>query len=499
MNVTKFNESFYFCENLTEKEARLISDRLKVKKDKSIYIESKMSERDVKMFNSYNNSSYRKFYRYYEDKNNKGVIIPLGSICYIPELIQEPQLQESYINEYSEKILKLIQIFQPFELYEFQKKAIIGALLHKHHFIKACTGSGKSAIISVLIKILTSMNLKGLLLVPNISLVNQFNNDLNDYKIDIERRLIGGIYREKKLDKSLTISTWQSASKFKELLKEVDFIIVDEGHTVQGSEVYDIVEKCVNAKYKIGLSGTVPLMPEAEMSLICSFGRPYTYVSARDLINSKLGTEIQINHLKLQYPKEFKEKLKENDNYSKQLKMLLEFKPRTNFLVNLTYSLKGNTVILFDRIAYGLDLFYGILRKKEIQFDSNSAYKDYFLQNYCNVFFVNGLIEGNQREQIRKVMDIKENAIIVANMKILSTGINIRNLHNIIFGTPIKSYITVTQSLGRLIRLHNSKDISNVFDIDDRCGFFEYQYKYRLQNSYNPEKYKIQEEEVKIF
>ena len=76
MNVTKFNESFYFCENLTEKEARLISDRLKVKKDKSIYIESKMSERDVKMFNSYNNSSYRKFYRYYEDKNNKGVIIP---------------------------------------------------------------------------------------------------------------------------------------------------------------------------------------------------------------------------------------------------------------------------------------------------------------------------------------------------------------------------------------------------------------------------------------
>ena len=96
-------------------------------------------------------------------------------------------------------------------------------------------------------------------------------------------------------------------------------------------------------------------------------------------------------------------------------------------------------------------------------------------------------------------MDSKENAIIVANLKILSTGINIRNLHNIIFGTPIKSYITVTQSLGRLIRLHNSKEISNVFDIDDRCGFFEYQYKYRLQNSYNPEKYKIQEEEVKIF
>lgn len=502
MLIKKLNESYFICFDCSQNDLEIISSRLKIKKDKMIFLSKK--------FNFYNENE---IYRHYWKNLNNYIVIPYQAKELLKDIIQNyDEFNVKIDSEEVKNYFNQIKDFQPFETYDFQKKAIIGALINKKHFIQACTGSGKSVIISLIVKILIQKGLKGLLLVPNVSLVNQFDNDIKSYKLDIDRRLIGGDFKVKEYDKPLTISTWQSARLFKDSLKELDFIIVDEAHSIGGNEVFEIVNECLNAEYKIGLSGTFPDLPESKLSALVSFGFPKIYVRARDLIDQKLGTEIIINRLQLEYPDIInltcndkdsktntisKNRLESIEEYSTQLKNLLKSKERLNFLTDLAIKTNGNTVLLFDRVNYGLEIFNNICIKKKIPMPQN-AYKNLTFQIENKIFFINGQINPEQREQIRKMVQNQEDYIICANIKIMSTGINIPNLQNLIFSCPIKAYITVTQSLGRLIRLHNSKKITNVYDIDDKIGFFKYQYKHRFNNSYLPEGYFIKERTIKL-
>ena len=58
-------------------------------------------------------------------------------------------------------------------------------------------------------------------------------------------------------------------------------------------------------------------------------------------------------------------------------------------------------------------------------------------------------------------------AVIVASLGTFSTGINIRNLHNIIFASPSKSQVKVLQSIGRGLRKSDDGSTTNLFDISD--------------------------------
>ena len=71
--------------------------------------------------------------------------------------------------------------------------------------------------------------------------------------------------------------------------------------------------------------------------------------------------------------------------------------------------------------------------------------------------------------------EIKESdAIIVASYGTFSTGVNIRNLHNIIFASPSKSRVRNLQSIGRGLRLGENKEQAVLFDVADdfRIGKF---------------------------
>ena len=95
----------------------------------------------------------------------------------------------------------------------------------------------------------------------------------------------------------------------------------------------------------------------------------------------------------------------------------------------------------------------------------------------------------------------KENQIIVSNYPIMSTGVNIKKLDSIIFASPLKSYTTITQSIGRGLRLHPDKKVFRVFDLVDDFGLkksggiFYKQYLERQRHSYNSEGYPIIEKE----
>ena len=83
------------------------------------------------------------------------------------------------------------------------------------------------------------------------------------------------------------------------------------------------------------------------------------------------------------------------------------------------------------------------------------------------IYYITGSVEAEDREYIRKIIETESNAIILASSGVMSTGVNIKNLHNIIFASPSKSKVTNLQSIGRVLRTSKDKTMAVLYDIAD--------------------------------
>jgi superfamily II DNA or RNA helicase len=80
------------------------------------------------------------------------------------------------------------------------------------------------------------------------------------------------------------------------------------------------------------------------------------------------------------------------------------------------------------------------------------------------VFFIHGGVDVEERERARSITEAESNAIF-------STGINIKNLHNVIFASPSKSRVRNLQSIGRVLRKGSNKFTATLYDIADDCSY----------------------------
>ena len=143
------------------------------------------------------------------------------------------------------------------------------------------------------------------------------------------------------------------------------------------------------------------------------------------------------------------------ETYNDELEYLISHDQRNNFIRNLALDLKGNSLILYSRVeSHGSILYEKINNSK--------------LDNR-KVFFVHGGVDTEERELVREITEQENNAIIVASYGTFSTGINIRNLHNIIFASPSKSRVRNLQSIGRVLRKGANKIKATLYDIADDC------------------------------
>ena len=145
------------------------------------------------------------------------------------------------------------------------------------------------------------------------------------------------------------------------------------------------------------------------------------------------------------------------ETYEDEIQYLISHEQRNKFITNLTLDLKGNTLVLFSRVeAHGAILYEKI----------NSQKRD-----DRKVFFVHGGVDAEERELVREITERENNAIIVASYGTFSTGINIKNLHNVIFASPSKSRIRNLQSIGRVLRKGKDKVKATLYDIADDCTY----------------------------
>jgi len=332
---------------------------------------------------------------------------------------------------------------------DYQIDAVTDALKYNRKLLISPTSSGKSMMIYAITRYYTHKNYNTLIIVPTTSLVEQLHKDFEDYGW-ISDEYVHKIYsgREKITNKQVTISTYQSIYDMeKSYFNNFDVVIVDEAHQAKSKSITGILNKMLDTKYRFGFTGTLDGSQTNKWVLEGLFGPSYKVTRTDELMRQGSIAQLQIEVIILQHTgRNFQE-------YNDEIEYLISHEKRNNFIKNLALDLKGNTLILYSRVET-----HGCILYELINNDVSDERK---------VFFVHGGVDAEEREKIREITENETNAIIIASYGVFSTGVSIRNLHNLIFASPSKSRIRNLQSIGRILRKSNTKNEAILYDISD--------------------------------
>ena len=310
-----------------------------------------------------------------------------------------------------------------------------------------------------LLRLKESKQDKILIIVPTTSLVEQLFKDFKDYGYNSDRN-VHKIYQghDKDTNKRVIISTWQSIYNLpKKWFKQFGMVIGDEAHLFKAVSLSKIMTKLETCKYRIGLTGTLDGTKTHKLVLEGLFGTVNKVVSTSELQEKKQLADLKIMCLILQHDKNARHFLKDK-SYQEEMDYLVSNTSRNKYIRNLCLSLQGNSLCLFQYVEK-----HGEILKKLIEDKAQDK----------KVFYVHGGVEADERENIRAITEKSDNAIIIASYGTFSTGINIRNLHNIVFASPSKSRIRNLQSIGRGLRLKDNNSFATLYDISDDLTYNE--------------------------
>ena len=355
--------------------------------------------------------------------------------------------------EFMMKFIKALKL--PFEIRDYQFDAVCTGIQRKNAILLSPTGSGKSLIIYVLMRyLLTSFENDVLVIVPTTSLVEQMYNDFKSYGYDVEHnchRIYSG--KDKNTSKRVIISTWQSIYRFQpDWFSRFGTVFGDECHGFKSKSLTTIMNKCIEAEYRFGTTGTLDGALTHELVLQGLFGKVYRVTSTRALQDSDTLAKLSIRRIILQYDEKIRKDFGKK-TYQEEIEVVVTNDKRNVFIKNLTLDLKGNTLVLYNYVEKNGKPLYKLIKDEA--------------EEKRKIFFVSGETAATDREAIRAIVEKQKNSITVASLGTFSTGINIRNLHNIVFASPSKSQIRVLQSIGRGLRKTDDGKSTTLYDIID--------------------------------
>ena len=357
---------------------------------------------------------------------------------------------------------------------DYQYATVYKALKNNRGLFLSPTGSGKSMMIYSLVRYYVATNKKILLVVPTTSLVEQMIKDFKDYGWNAEE-YCHTIYsgKDKNTDKPVIISTWQSIYKFpKRYFDDIDCVIGDEAHLFKSKSLTGIMTKLHNAKYRFGFTGTLDGSKTHKWVLEGLFGACEKVTKTDDLIKQGYLSNFRIKILLCHH------EYRHFEDFHEEMEYIVTHQKRNNLIKNLVSDIEGNTLVLFNYVEKHGEPLYELI---------NNSVGD-----TRKVFFVHGATDVDDREKVRAITEKENNAVIIASYGTFSTGINIKKLHNIIFASPSKSRVRNLQSIGRVLRKGEGKDLATLYDIADNISN-----KYRQNYTYNHllERIKIYNEE----
>lgn len=356
---------------------------------------------------------------------------------------------------------------------DYQIDAAYNILKFRKCLAELATSAGKTLISFLTIAYMLEKKkaTKILFIVPNVSLVVQAHEDFHDYnhrnKVDLRiQQIFAG--QKIKSNKNIVIGTYQSLiKKTPEYFAEFDAVIVDETHKAKSASIKTILQKCINANYRYGLSGTIPKPGTLDrLTLMSQTGPVITEVKAAFLQEQGHIAKCIVKVIEMDYATDKQKnalmelaqnKYENKDVFSLEQNFVINNRARLDFISNVIGKVPRNSLVLFHRIEHGRRLY------EKLRQESNKR-----------VFYVDGGTATDIREEYKKKMEAGEEIVIVASYGTFSTGISIKKIHNIFFTESFKSEVIIRQSIGRGLRQHESKDKVLIVDFVDNIRTIEW-------------------------
>lgn len=443
--------------------------------------------------------------RLYDGRSNT---VGTGSIDLVEEFAKARgyRIEELYDPQYGTP--RLDSGITPEEVYEFvqslniqlpengtvrdyQYLAIFKCLKNYQHLLLSPTASGKSLIIYCCLRWILDELPKGMhvhIIVPTVALVKQMYSDFEDYGWDAEANChmvkAGQTFNTKK---PVIITTWQSLVKRPNNM-DVYGVFGDEGHNYKADSFKKIMGSMVEAKWRIGTTGTLNGVKVHKLIIQSYFGSVVNVAKTHQLIEQGHLAQldpIEINVLKYS-PSACHDlaSLKRGKNmnpakrYQTEQEYIITHAGRNQAIINRALELDGNTLILFERIEKHGKVLYEMLEKQA--------------SRKRPIYYIDGGVDGDIRDDIRVAMKTQKNAIVIASYGTTSTGINIPTLDNLVLASGSKSNIRVLQSIGRILRKSPDGRNAKVIDFADDLT---YRHKMNYALSHAVERMKIYSEQ----
>lgn len=420
---------------------------------------NKMWDGKIRLFDTRTKELYAGLYQYIEEFANaegRDYRIELEHDDYYGLPKTDTVIDMSFMKD-----LVLTAAGKPIEPRDYQLTAIEHGLTKKSAMLISPTASGKSLIIySILRYVLEAQNKRALIVVPTTSLVEQMYADFGDYSkhddgFDVEsscHRIYAGRPKFAENERVI-ITTWQSIYKMpSSWFEQFGAVFGDEAHNFKAKSLTSILSKCKDAEYRFGTTGTLDGTQTHKLVLEGLFGPAFYVTTTKKLMDEGSLSDLDISVLLLKYDEDLRRKFGKQ-TYQQEIDYIVSYQKRNQLITNLALDQDGNTLVLFQYVEkHGKPLYNMIAEKAHAR---------------RKIFYVSGETGVDTREEIRRITETQKNAIIVASLGTFSTGVNIRNLHNIIFASPSKSQIKILQSIGRGLRKSEDGRATKLYDLAD--------------------------------
>ena len=396
--------------------------------------------------------------------------------------IKFPSLQLKVSQKLSEMVGIKPIADQPIQLNltprDYQNESATEALQKGNGVIVLPTSAGKTLVIALIAStILKEKDYNVLVLVPDIQLVQQTYQDFLDYGVSEE--LVSkwtGNYEFQPT--KIVVANNQillSEKQDKEVLERFQVVVCDECHKMASAQKISKLVKALKCKHMFGFTGSLPENKFDVWSINRIFGSVIYHKKSIELRQDKYISKVRVVALELNYkdvPQFTKPSMSEpTAGYEEETTWLHTNEYRNSVIAKLINKLDTNTLILVDRIVHGEHLLEYLKTKTDKQ-----------------IYFIQGSVEVEEREKMRALMEETSGVVCIAISKIFSTGISIKNLHNIVFASIGKARIKIIQSIGRSLRVHHTKQMATIFDIADVClnyGYKHFEERKRLYTTEN--------------
>ena len=402
--------------------------------------------------------------------NLRNRTLPSGLLVYLFKLAKDNEWQitvdkslrldsfDNDIEQFVEEVLPDL-ILEP---YDYQMDAFLKSIKLNRSLVLSPTGSGKSFIIYLIIRfLLNQVPGKILISVPSINLVRQMKTDFCSYEsnrliCDQCYELLSGA--SKSTSRRVVIATW--AMLYRQdvtFFTQFDVFICDEAHQADSMALGKIISMMPHVRYRFGFTGTLDGSKTHELQCRAWFGSLIKSSSTKDLMDKGLLSTLEIQSLSIEYSEKDRQEMKASD-YQTEIAFIVSHPQRNEFLVDLALSQPNNTLLLFNLIERHGEVIFKLAEKKA-------------QEKGKKVFFISGDTGVDRREYIRQTMERENGVVLFASFGTLAVGVNIKNLHTIIFAHPYKARIRTLQSIGRSLRKLVGKEKAKLIDICDNLCY----------------------------